>query len=307
MLIAFGCGGGGGGGGGSTPHLTYSGLTTPAVITEDNAQALSAGALNAGSTGTAFTGVAALTDSYALGQEKGGPFLIDFATTIKNIITQMDPLIAPQNDMSAAIVTVRRSIDGFCGGRAYVEVEVNDQTGDFSGDISFRSYCEDGVTLNGNASFSGSGNTFRMDFNYITGVSGSESVTMDGSIEFSISYSSEVITMNMIVRDNVARRTCMIQDYQMSIIAYDADAYAEITIRGRFYDPDEGYVDIVTDPPFIVYYVDSNPSSGVMTLTGDDGTSVVFTALSNNECQLEADTDGNEIYDITITMDWDEL
>jgi hypothetical protein len=55
----IGCGGGGGGGG-AEPDIVYTGLTTPAQITDANAELFAAGAFGAGRTGSAFSGTVLL-------------------------------------------------------------------------------------------------------------------------------------------------------------------------------------------------------------------------------------------------------
>jgi len=201
----------------------------------------------------------------------------------------------------------RRSLDGTCGGSASYSISVNTDTGAFSGRLSFNGYCEDGMTMSGAASFSGMVDlysrelvSFTLSFDYITANSGSESVTMDGEIDMAVSGDTTMLTMDMMVRDNSTNRVCKVENYQMNIT--DHGYYADIEINGRFYDPDYGYVDLDTISPLQFNNGYENPSDGQVVLTGKIGTaggptSARLTAIDENYCQMEADTDGDGTYD----------
>lgn len=302
LILIVSCGGGGGGGGGPT-GLTYSGLTTPATITDTNAEAIAASAYNAGSSTTAFTEIAmSLEDSEPLVNEPNRLFLADITMVLEAVVAEIDFESGLETDLPAAIQSDSGDIDGGCGGRAYYSIQVDDQSGDFTGSLRFEGYCEEGTTLNGRTTFSGQIdlNTheleyFTLSFDTITGTSGSESITMDGVINISISGASIAATMNMLIRDDNVHRVYRIENYQMVLTDYAG--YIEVDISGRFYHPDYGYVDLETTTPFEVYLGDDYPTSGVLEVTGEGGTGVRLTAIDETTCQVDADTDGDGDYD----------
>ena len=301
LILIVSCGGGGGGS--SSTGLTYSGLTTPVTITDGNAEAIAASAYNAGSSTTAFSGIAmSLEDPEPLVNEPNRLFLADITMVLEAIVAEIDFESGIETDLSAAIQSESDYIYGGCGGSAYYSIQVDDQSGDFTGNLRFEGYCEEGTTLNGRTTFSGQidPNTleleyFTLSFDTITGTSGSESVTMDGVINISTSGASIVSTMNMLIRDNNVHRVYRIQNYQMALTDYEG--YIEIDVSGRFYHPDYGYVDLETTTPFEVYFGDDYPTSGVLAVTGAGGTGVRLTAIDETICQVDADTDGDSNYD----------
>lgn len=106
-------------------------------------------------------------------------------------------------------------------------------------------------------------------------------------------------------------RVCKIENYQMDITT--EGGYDEITINGRFYDPQFGYVDLETTTPLRIYAGDEYFDSGQLVVTGADGvvgdpTRVRFTALTSTACQVEADTNGDGIYNHdSRSILWTEL
>lgn len=317
-LLVAGCGGGGGGEGGSEPHLTYSGLTTPALITEDNAEALAYSALNAGASSNSFANIAALNEVAPVAVDSDQGFLSDLVMGLDSGMGKIDFLTVPVQDLSASVESGTGSIDGTCGGSASYTIQLNTSTGTFNGSMTFSSYCEEGVTINGNSDFYGVVNmmteeldSFTLSFNYLTATDGSDSMAMDGEIYMVVSGSTIMSTLDMMIQESGSDRVYKIENYQVDIT--DGYLYTDISINGRLYDPDYGYVDIETTISFRVYDDEDYPDSGEMLLTGETGsqgqpTWAQITALSNTQCQVIADTDGDGIDDYdSEPMNWSEL
>ena len=309
---------GGGSSDSGTPVLTYSGRTSAAAISEDNAGTLAASALDAGSSNSAFSlnGFAALGGADPGADAAGRPLLFGIARTLEDAAGFVDLSGAPEPDVSAATQSESGSLQGSCGGSASYSISVDRDTGTFSGNFTFSGYCADDLTVSGSASFSGVVNTgteqlesFTFSFSAITATSGSESVTMNGSIAISVSAST--VTMNMTIQDNTSGWMCKVVNYQM--VVTDSGAYSEYSVSGRFFDQDYGYVDLETNQPFIVYSGDEYPSSGQLTLYGEIGsaggrTSAVLTAVDATRCRVEVDGDGDGTYEVTIDpVLWSEL
>lgn len=303
-LMTIGCGGGGGGG---TPGLTFSGLNTPAVITADNAEAIAASAFDAGSNGAAFTGIAALDEAEPMADEPGRFLLAGIARVIEGAFGKMDFIAASEQDVSAAVQSESGSIDGACGGSASYSIQFNTDSGSFSGSLTFNGFCEDGMSLSGQTTYSGFVNTstdqlesFTLSFDSVSSTSTSASITMSGQIQLTISGSSLLAIMDMLIRDDTLLLVYKVENYQMTIT--DMPGSTEIQISGRFYDPDYGYVDLDTPSSFLIRDTDEYPYSGILVLAGAAGTAggptrARLTVISEIDCQVEADTNGDGAYD----------
>jgi hypothetical protein len=308
-LITMGCSSGGGGG--SSSGLTYSGITTPAEITAENADDMAVGAFEAGSSGTAFTGIAAANDPSQTAGKPGRPLLIDFAKNMAGVIPAIDYTAASAQEVSAELRTESGSLPpGDCGtgssGGSY-NIQINTSTGAFSGSITFSGFCEAGLSVSGKASFSGSVNvnteelrSSTLNFDSITASSETESVTLDGRIEMSASGSTYTAAMDMLIRDNNAGGVCKIEDYQMDIS--DGYGYSDVTVSGRFYDPLYGYVDLETEQALRIYDYDEYPSAGILIIEGQTGsaggpTKARFSVIDQDSFQVEVDTNGDGTYD----------
>jgi hypothetical protein len=185
--------------------------------------------------------------------------------------------------------------------------------------MSFSGYCEEGMTVNGDSTFQGffSLNTetidaFTFEFNYITGTCGSVSITMDGQIEYRQSGSTTYMTMNMTIQDNnKTDYVCKVESFQVALT--ERDGSSDLDLSGRFYEPGYGYVDMDTASVLSINDNDENPNSGVIILTGELGTAggatkARLTALSETQCQVEADTNGDGTYDYySGAMLWNDL
>lgn len=311
------CSGGGSSDSGSS-GVTYTGQTSAATISEDNAGSLAASALDAGSSNSTFSlnGFAALDGAEPGADAAGRPLLLGIARTLEDAVEFVDFSAASEPDVSAAAQTRNGTLSGECGGSASYSISVDSGTGAFSGSFSFSGYCVDDLTVNGGASFSGAVNTsteqlesFTFSFSAITATSGSESVSMNGSI--TISASTSTMTMNMTIRDNTTGWTCKVVNYRM--IVNDYGTYSEYSVSGRFFDQDYGYVDLETNQSFRVYAGDDYPSSGVLTLYGENGsaggrTKAVLTAVDATQCRVEVDGDGDGTYEVTVDpVLWSDL
>ena len=318
-FLTIGCGGGGSSSGGTPQSVTYSGLTTPALITQDNAATMAAGAVGSGSSADGFTGIASLDNTAQGTQDASKPFLYSVSKAAKEAIEQIDFDSASGVNTRTAVENESNTISGSCGGNAAYSIQVDTDTGAFSGNMSFSDYCEEGMTTNGNTTFQGvvdlkteTIESFTFDFNYITGTFGSESITMDGQIAYRQSGSTIYMTMNMAIQDN--NRTdfvCKVENFQVALT--ERYGSSDLDVSGRFYDPDYGYVDMDTTSVLSINDNDEYPNSGVVLLTGELGTAggatkARLTTLSSTQCQVEADTNGDGTYDYDSgAMLWRDL
>jgi hypothetical protein len=79
----------------------------------------------------------------------------------------------------------------------------------------------------------------------------------------------------------------------------------EIGLAGEFTHPDHGYVTIQTPTKFMFYDGNDFASSGTMTIYGTDNTKARLTAINNQSCECEVDTNGDGVYEWTSgTVPW---
>ena len=90
--------------------------------------------------------------------------------------------------------------------------------------------------------------------------------------------------------------------------------FVDISVTGRYYDHDHGYVDVSTEGPFRFYEDENGPSSGKLVLTGADGseggpTMARMIVLDSETFQVDADTDGDGFFDdySSDTLYWADM
>lgn len=318
LVLSLTACGGGGGGGESSSGITYTGLTTEATIDENNAVILSTGAYQGGQTGAALVGG---VGAVQVGEDGsvGLPRPLKVSQALESALHKVDMTSGSLGTLVGAIYTEKDTIYGDYGGSASYTINVNDETGAFSGSITFNSYSDDDVTtISGPVSFTGSldVNTevfieFRFSFDNLTGVSGSDSFTLDGDISFDNTVYPAEITMTMLLKDNHTAKVYKLEDYVMTLT--DMGSYVDVEGSGAYFDPNYGYVSISTAAPFRIYYGDIYPSEGVLVIDGNTGiaggsTMARLAALSSSTCLVEADTNGDGIYDWNSgVMNWNDL
>lgn len=315
IFLLAACGGSGGGGG--TSGLSYTGLSTPAEINPDNARDIAANAYYAGSTGSVFTGMASLNKVVPPDTAPSRPFLADVTGLMKTAMEKIDVSTSAGASQALAVESESDSFPGGCGGTAAFNIQMDTDTGNFSGSLEYGDYCEEGTTIDGTTNFSGRINIdtgemefFDFDFDSIRGTSGNEAFTLDGSVSFTIAGPSMTTTMNMLFRDDNLNKVYRLEDYQITMTEGLSDS--EIRAGGWFYDPDFGYVTLSTPSPFLVYDYDDYPYGGTLLITGKDNASIMLMAHDAYQCQVMADIDGDGFYDgagdfDSGIIDWSDL
>jgi len=311
-ILLAGCGGGGGGEGGSaSSSITYSGNTTEATVSSNNAEEISTVAYQGGAFGSTMN----LNGSAEAEKIAAGHSLpLNLSKILNEAISKID-LSSENSSMHNAIKSASGSLPGNCGGNASYSISYDDQTGDFSGSMAFNSYCAAGATLSGSTGFAGrismtTGKflTISLSINAITAVSGSESMTVKGSMQYSYASTPYTVTYNVVVKDNVSSKIFWWNNLTLRIT--DGSGYEDLALSGRIYHPDYGYVTISTPTLFRFYDADVTPSSGVLLLTGEtgtsgDSTSARLTVLSTTTYHIQADTNGDGVYDWDSgTLNW---
>jgi hypothetical protein len=303
------CGGDGGGGGDGPAGISYTGVTTPAAIDENNAQDLAIGAYQGGSTAGSAGGAAGGLGAVQIDGTEGtsSPRTLKLSRALEDSLRRVDLMSRSGGISLGAVYEETDTVYGDCGGSASYTITVDDVNGEFSGRFNYDDYCSQGVTLSGRVSFSGEVDvdtgdilTFTFSFNNLTATSGSDSFTLRGDISYDVNDSSISVSMDMLLKDNNTGKVYWARDCTMTWT--EGAGYVEFEWSGRYYDPDEGYVVVSTNTPFVIYDGDDWPSEGVLVIKGDTGseggiTKARLTVLSSTTFQVEADTDGDGSYD----------
>ena len=312
ILGLISCGGGGGGGAGdfvpSQPTgLTYTGVTTPAVIDSNNAAELASDALIGGETGSnlgIFTSVA--EQQTIINREIQ---LHEIVQIFGSPLYKMD-FNSHEGD-SLAVQTEQKTVDGDCGGSASYSVTMDDVSGAFTGSMTFSGYCNQNTTISGTAGFSGQLNVDTSDFlnfalsiNMVSLTSGNQSYVIDGDISVDVSGPSSIASLDMMMKDS-SNEVFWVNDYTLNIS--EGIDYVDVVVSGRFYHPTHGYVDISTISPIRTYNNYQWPSSGVLQVVGGGGTTAQLIVKDEN-CQIIADTNGDGMDDyFSDQISWNDL
>jgi len=292
------CGGGGGGGESGTQSINYSGSRSQAAITDSSAESVALDAYESGETGGNITG---LMDIAPMG---GGAAFAPAALPVP-----LSKAVGRALSSGVPRYTASSSMPGSCGGNAGYSVNINETSGEFSFRFNFKSYCEtDGLAeteLNGAVGFSGMVNLATGEMDHMTATfssltstrsDGTENITLGGTVGMTMSSpTSGTMTMNFVVRDNLAGKTYWVDNYVANMT--DNGTYQEITVSGRFYHHDHGYVDLTTITPLQVYPQDEHPSGGMLQYDGAEGKSVRLTFLSAVSYQVTAELTGDGLFD----------
>lgn len=312
VLSILGCGGGGGGG---TTPFGYSGLTTQATIDSGNAVAIASAAYQGGISGGALAKPGA---DGGLETPSGGSILLATSRMLENLVrhtvsTGGAGATGPSGMLSKAVTT--SSISGPCGGTSSGTINYyNQTTGDFRGSFTFEAYCSQGVIFSGNVQAEGTldrvtGNPIQVTliFSVLKVTSGGETFTAAGIISIdSISSTQETVTIDMLMRDDASGKMFQTVGYRIDATGgtdSDGKDYADLSISGTFYHSDHGYVVISTQEPIHILLDADWPSSGVLVVNGktiegaSEPTSARLTVIDASSYHVEADVDGDGVYD----------
>lgn len=309
------CGGGGGGNGSdnSSKGLSYTGKMASAIVSEENASELTIG-LYAKSTGEVNSGLLLNQSNQTKNTIVDGGELqniVDAVNIALSVATSENKLLfngTGYAQIMIASVTNDRIV-GSCGGEALYTLNTNEQTESFTGSFSYKNYCEDGITLNGVVKISGSLEAMTFSFNSFQIQAPSESSILEGTVLVEINGSTAMMTMNTLSRDDQKNKTFKMENLKFKVIS--GSGFSDITITGRFYDPEYGYVDITTPVPFRVNNGSNWPSSGEMLSIGKKGTVSGKTKARMigyvSTYSIEVDTSGDGVYDVFESGYWVDI
>ena len=305
LLNSGGCSGGGGSGGDT--GLTYSGLTSPAAVDAANAEDLAGGAFATGlvSDGMMGLSVQQVPRAYRITNFRTATIPL----TLRDSLELLDIESLAPGGLQAAVQTERDTITGDCGGTMSYTVTGDDVQGTFRGRFTFSNYCNGGTTINGSASFYGKINVdtgefleASFSFNDLTG----GQLTLTGDIHVDFAADPVVARFDAYGQDPGSGKVFWIKDYVITID--EIAGGVEIEMAGAFYHPDHGYVTLDTLTPFVVQDGADWPASGELVVTGANNSKAKLTVINAATCQIEADGDGDDVYEwVPEPMNWEDL
>jgi hypothetical protein len=203
------------------------------------------------------------------------------------------------------------TIDGGCGGTLAYSVTTDDATNAFSGSFTATNFCNNAATLNGNATISGNVSleepitaNLLLTLNQFTLKNDPKSdVTVNGTVTGVMNETAGIsATIEVLKRNNNLGKVFRINNYVVTILSLQMGDTIEGSagLTGRFYHPDYGYVDLSAPAPIQVS-IDENfnvaITSGTIVCTGNANTKAKLTILSPTTFKVEADTNGDGIYE----------
>jgi hypothetical protein len=312
ILVLVACGDGGSSGGDFVPAeptgLTYTGVTSPAVIDSNNAAELAGDAFIGGETGSnlgIFSSVANAQPNIVRKIK-----LYEVIQTFDGAIQKIDIKNHPGDLL--ALKTDQETVPGNCGGVASYTLEMDDSNGSFTGSMTFNDYCNGNIVVSGTADFYGQFTVDRGDFldfnlylDMVNLTSGEQSYVIDGDVLVDVSRPASTASVDMLMKDS-SGEVFWVKDYTLTI--FESVDYADIEVSGRFYHPTYGHVDLSTILPVRIFNIDDWPSFGELQVAGGDATKARLLAFDNNSCRIIVDTCGDDTYNYESDfMSWSDL
>ena len=296
--------GGGGGGSSSSP---YTGLATPAVVTAANADNISRQAFRGGDLGANAT--LSPVRSGGVRTAAQTPMALTLVRILSGAANAAFPGPVAERAPQPRSTASDTLFDGL-GGRVDYTLNVNDQTGAFTGTFSFTNFHGDaGGVIDGPVSVSGQyvqgvGITeILFIFQSVRIVDGAEDVTAIGTVDLVSGAGGGSAILDIVFVDNASRKTVWLSN--VTLFETVGTGYIDATLSGRIYLHDYGYVDMATLVPFRYPTGSTLPTGGQFVVTGKDNTGVRLTVNSGTQFTLEVDSDGDSAYDdLTVVLSW---
>ncbi|MGD8925218.1 MAG: PKD domain-containing protein [Thioalkalispiraceae bacterium] len=327
-FILSGCGGGGSDGGGNGANsVEYTGNTSPASISEDNAQAISnqtfTGSDAANAANPTFVASPSKSRSSAYATSK----LLGQLETITNTIKATKS--APNRSPSAT-TSVEYNDTCAVSGSVRFTGTIDDVTKQGSLTLAFMD-CNDGdIIVNGSATLNA--NAYNADIDEYTDVEliydNLHFVSVDPAdkIDWQIGANlhaekiytgdlnpyTEIATINLTLSENIGGASYKYDNY-VTEVEYDqylVPSQALVNVSGRLYHYLYGYVDVETITS--LHYPTVQPltypdSGGPLVYTGEANKKIKLTPVSATLVNVAADTDGDDFYEYSITVPWTAL
>ena len=300
-----------GGGGSSSTSSPYTGVTTAAVITPTNADAIVRSSYLGVDAGTAFVGPLGATANEPQNVSTGSsPKVLSIVQALKEISGKAcGQRFTSGRAAPKAVVSESGTLTDGYGGSVSYALSVDDQTGAFTGSFSASNYHGDaGGILSGAMTVSGTydiaaGEFNSIDFklNSVTVTDASSSVTVSGSVNL-LNGNPATGTVTLYLTDNVTGKTDCIEDFTINVT--EATGHTDATLSGKIYLHDYGFVVISTSTPFQYPAGSTYPSSGTMIVTGASNGRAKLTIIDSTGYTVDVDANGDGIYETSNPHTW---
>jgi hypothetical protein len=321
VLLVTACGGGSGGDGTETDTTPNTNLV-PVSLSSDNMEQASSIALNSVFNNLALTTSAAFTG--VLIEQDTQEFNI---TDIEWALDHLNAASSLSDNFTGVVTTSKEGCS--VGGSIDVRIDVkNANTLSINDIFTFTSNnCDDGsVVTNGTFTFKFTQlNEFISLDNYATlgfnvlfdnytvkPKNSSDIVNFAGN--YSLVINKDLYTQEADITSD--KLTISIPEYKQSIEnlivkkIYTNNTNTEtLSVSNSISDDALGgsvTTSTLEEFVFISRYI-TTPSSGIMKVNGADGSSITITVLNGSSVQLDADFDGNNTVDATLTTSWNTL
>lgn len=312
MFVLNSCGSSGGGSKNSN-GLKYSGKTSKATITKDNAKEIMSSFFTKQNGGMG-SGFAVMGKALPHDEKRVQLSYLALYNSISTLLPNKGGTFL--NKSLRKMETNIEVMEGNCPGKegeAIIKEKYDEETGEFSATATFKDYCIDDLTISsGTMSMAGTmeeDETFEewnITFSGINASIGACSSTMHGDMTIASDYlsSETTIIINMLTIDNVSKKVYKIEDLIMDM---SGDYYMVVDLSGKYYDPDNGYVEITSPNKMQIYGDDISFSSGEIRATGANKASVSLQAIGGGQYKIKGDFNGDGFYEYTpsesLTLD----
>jgi hypothetical protein len=274
----------------------FIGISSQSTITQQNAESLAVGAFAGGLSSTVPKGLKINQRTDATQIDHFRP--LRFPLVLRNSLGRIELDAELNISDHSKIITESNNLIGRCGGELSYALTFDKISGKFSGSLVFTDYCDDEIIVSGETDVdgtfevsSGAFNTATFSFDDLS----DDCHTLDGEISLDLTDTPVLATIIADSKDNQSGQVYWLKDYSINL--FELLGGVEIEIFGTFYHPDNGFVALTTPEPFVVFEEDDWPTSGHLVIKGDNDTKAQLTAIDHLRYRIEADADGDGIFD----------
>lgn len=310
FLVIFLAGCGGGGGESSSTGSSYAGLTTAAVISDNNAEAISLEALQGGAWGDTGS-LMPLDAGRGTGTAAGGPKILPILRVLADAARGI-PYAGTAGTKGIAgpkvVETVNDTVYDGLGGYYSYSLSMETTTAAFWGTIRYVDFHEaPGTTVSGTVNVTGtisspSAGEITMSLASLDVTEAGTTVRATGTIAMTFTETTAGVTMDLVICDTSTGKAVWISDYTVSMT--EGAGYSLVRIDGRIYIHDYGYVDVLTETDFRYDTGAANPSAGALKVTGSGNRFARLTVIDSSSYRVDADCNGDGTIDFTGYGTW---
>ncbi|GFO69590.1 hypothetical protein GMLC_31690 [Geomonas limicola] len=316
-IVISGCSGGGGGaqvGNLVDPASSYLGRSSAAQVNAGTAESLAMGAFGGSVLGSEVgaIGRGKVTSKAATRTLPMRQLVQSLKLSTRRLALPQQAAKLRQKQVSQAKAAARQSsftAYGDQGGTASYTLQINDSDGSFFGSVTYTGFTLQGTTTNGTCDLLGSFDSSRQEvsrltlsFKALSLATPSASYQLTGNVGwiYTFASSSDSISMNLVLRDGADGKTYWFKDYQI-VTVYGSQSLTQ-TIAGRYYDHDNGYLEISTPVALVADYGNQWPSFGTFNCGAANGNWVQM-RFQATTYTVEAETNGDGLGDWSVAHD----